>query len=56
MRASDRFGQLIEERLLDFGKFRGIHYLKNVLHLIKEHDLFCTVDLGPITQKTEHDL
>jgi len=56
MGASDRFGQLMEERLLNFGKFGRVHDFKDVLHLIEEHDFFGAVDLGPIPQEAEHNL
>jgi len=52
----DRFGQLIEERLLDLGKLCRVHDLKNVLDFIQKHDFLCAVDLGPIPQQTENDL
>ena len=50
MRASHRFGQLVEERLLYFGKFLGVHDFENVLNFIQEHDLFCAVGLGPVSE------
>ena len=56
VRASDRFGELMEERLLHLGKFGWIHDFKDVLHFIEKHDLLGAVDLGPVAKKAEHDL
>lgn len=54
--ACNRFGQLMEQRFLNFGKLSWIHDLKDVFHLVEEHDLFGAVDLGPVPEKTKHDL
>lgn len=56
MRARHRLRQLVEEGFLNLGKFCGIHHLEDVLHLIQEHDFFCTVDLWPITKKPKNNL
>ena len=56
MRAGDRFGQLVEQGLLNLGELGRIHDLKNVFNLVEEHDLLGAVDLGPISQETEYDL
>jgi hypothetical protein len=46
----------MEERLLDFGEFCGVHYFENVLDFIQEHDLLGAIDLGPVSEETKHDL
>lgn len=50
MRAGDRFCQLVEERLLNFGELCRIHHLKDVLYFVQEHDLLCAVDFRPISK------
>lgn len=50
MRAGNRFGELVEQRLLDLRKFGRIHYLKNVFDFVQKHDLFRAIDLGPIPE------
>ena len=56
VRAGDRLRELVEERLLDFSKFGRIHDFEDVFHLVEEHDFFCAVDFGPISEKTENHL
>ena len=56
MRAGHRFGQLIEQRLLDFSKLVWIHDLEDVFNFIKEHDFLGAVDFRPISKETQHDL
>lgn len=54
--AGNRFGELMEERLLNLGELGWVHDLENVFNLIEEHNLFGTVDFGPVTQQTENHL
>ncbi len=56
MRTGNRFCQLIEQRLLHFGKFCWIHHFKYVLNFIQEHHFFSTVDLRPVPEETQYDL
>lgn len=56
VRARDGLGELVEEGLLDLGKLGRIHDLKDVLHLVEEHDFFRAIDLGPISEKSKNDL
>lgn len=50
MGAGNRLGELIEQRLLDFGELAWIHHLKDVFHLIQVHNLLGAVGLGPEAQ------
>jgi hypothetical protein len=50
MGTGNRLGQLIEQRLLDFGELARIHHLENVFHLIQVHDLLSTISLRPEAQ------
>lgn len=56
MRTGNRFGELVEERLLDLGEFGRIHDLKDVFDLVQEHDLFRAVDLWPVSQQAQNHL
>jgi hypothetical protein len=56
MRTCNRLGQLIEQWLLNLGKLGGIHDFEDVLYLVQEHDLLCTVDLGPVPKEAKYHL
>ena len=56
MRTSHGLGELMEERILDFGEFPRIHYLEYILDFIKKHDLFGAVYLWPVSQQPQDDL
>lgn len=56
MWARDGLRELIEQRLLDLGKFGGVHDLENIFHLVEKHDLFGTVDFRPVPQQAQDDL
>lgn len=56
VRAGNRLGKLVEQRLLNLGELCGIHDFKNVFHFVQEHDLFGAVDLGPVAQQSEDNL
>ena len=56
MWACDRLRELIEQRLLNLGKFCGIHDFEDVFHFVKEHNFFSTVDFRPVSQQPQHDL
>ena len=48
MRASDGFCELIEKRLLHFGKLSWIHDFEYVFNFIEKHDFFRAVDFRPV--------
>lgn len=56
MRACNRLGQLLEEWLLDFGKFRRVHHLEDVFHFVKVHNFLGAVGFRPVSQQTEDHL
>jgi hypothetical protein len=56
MRAGHGFCQLVEERLLHFGKFCWVHHFKYIFNFVQKHDLFCAVDLWPVPQKPQNYL
>jgi hypothetical protein len=56
MRACHGFRELVEQRLLDLGEFGRVHDLKDVFDFVEEHDLLGAIDLGPVPQKTKHNL
>jgi len=56
MRACNRFGELIKQRLLDLCKFGRVHDFENVLYFVEEHDFLGAVHLWPIAQKAQNDL
>jgi len=56
VRARNGLCELVEQWLLYLGELSRIHHLKDVLNLVKEHNFFSAVDLGPIAQQTEDDL
>lgn len=52
----DRLRQLIEQRLLHLCELAWIHDFENVFDLVKEHDLFGTIHLGPVSQQAKDNL
>lgn len=50
MRAGDRLGQLMEQRLLHLYKLGWVHDLKNILDLIEIHDFLGAVHFRPVAQ------
>lgn len=56
VRAGNRFSELVEQWLLNLGKFRRVHDLENVFHLIEEHDFLGAINLGPVTQQSKNHL
>ncbi len=56
VRAWDTPRYLCEKGSFDLHKLWGFNHVQNFLNLIKEHNLFWTVDLGPKSQKTVHNL
>jgi hypothetical protein len=50
MGTGNRLGQLIEQRLLDFGELARIHHLEDVFHLVQVHNLLSAVGLRPEAQ------
>lgn len=56
VRTSDRFGELMEQWLLDLSKLGRIHNLKNVFHFVEKHDLLGAVNLGPVAQQSKDNL
>lgn len=56
VRARDGFCELLEQRLLNLGELGGIHDFEDILDFVEEHDFFGAVDLGPISEKAEHNL
>jgi hypothetical protein len=49
MRAGNRFGELMEQWLLDLGKLCRVHDLENILDFVEKHDFLGAIDLGPVT-------
>lgn len=56
VRAGHRLGELVEQGLLDLGKFCRVHHLEDVLDFVQEHDFLGTVDLGPVAKQAQDDL
>lgn len=56
MGTSDRFRQLIEKRLLDLGKFCGVHDFKYIFDFIQKHDLFRAIYFWPVAEKPKDNL
>jgi hypothetical protein len=56
MRTGDGFGELMEKRILNFGKFPRVHDLEYILHFIEKHDFFGAIYLWPVSQQTKDDL
>jgi hypothetical protein len=52
MRTRNRFGELIEEWLLDLGKLLWVHDFENIFDFIQEHDFLGAVGFGPVSQQT----
>ena len=56
MWASDRFGELMENGLLYFCEFRGIHDFEDIFYFVEEHHFFGAIDLWPVSEKAENNL
>lgn len=56
MRARNRLGQLLEEWLLNFGEFRRVHHLKDILHFVEVHNFLGAVGFRPVSQQAEDHL